>query len=123
MWPYYGLGSGHGGAGVTSAAGNVGEDGVSDALPAGEIGIQRGDHVHALDGDIGDVQGLVVASADHRITHILLQEGHLFGRKVVAIPIGAVTGLVSGVELDLSKRQVQELPSVAVVHPCDLTVR
>ena len=46
--------------------------------------------VHATDGEIGKVEGLVVEPAHGHVTHVLLQEGHLWGRKEVAIPIGAV---------------------------------
>ena len=62
-----------------------------DTLPAGEAGVRGGEHVHAADGDIGQIQGIVIDSGSHQVTHVLLQEGHVFGRKVVAIPIGAVT--------------------------------
>jgi hypothetical protein len=52
-----------------------------DTLPAGEVAIQRDDEVHATDGRIGRVEGLVVDSRNHHATHRLLKEGHLFGRK------------------------------------------
>ena len=51
------------------------------------------------------------------MTHVLLQEGHLWGSKEVAIPIGAVTGVDDGIALSLSKHDVQELPPVAIDHP------
>jgi hypothetical protein len=69
-------------------------------------------HVHAADGDIGQIQGIVIDSASHQVTHVLLQEGHVFGRKVVAIPIGAVTGAgENGIHLGITKQQVKDLPS------------
>jgi sporulation protein YlmC with PRC-barrel domain len=54
---------------------------VQDVVPLGEADVDRGDPVHALDGEIGRVQGLLVDPDDHRVTHVLLQEGHLWGRK------------------------------------------
>ena len=70
--------------------------------------------VHAVDGEIGRVQGFLVNPGDDRVTHVLLQEGHLWGRKKVAIPISAVTGVDdAGVRLSLTKEQVGELPPVA----------
>jgi len=81
-------------------------------LPAGEIAVRGGEHVHAADGDIGQIQGLVIDSGSYHVTHVLLQEGHVLGRKVVAIPIGAVTGLgQDGIQLDITKQQVKDLPS------------
>ena len=61
--------------------------------------VRRGEHVHATDGHIGKVQGLVIDPKSHRVTHVLLQEGHLWGRKEVAIPISAVRGVGDGIRL------------------------
>jgi hypothetical protein len=46
----------------------------------------------------------------HRVTHVLLKEGHFWGRKEVAIPVSAVTGLEYGIRLNLTKKQVEDLP-------------
>jgi hypothetical protein len=35
--------------------------------------MRGGDHVHATDGGIGQVQGLVIDSGSHQITYVLLQ--------------------------------------------------
>jgi sporulation protein YlmC with PRC-barrel domain len=83
-----------------------------DTLPAGEVGVRGGEPVHATDGNIGQIQGLVIDSASSQVTHVLLQEGHVFGRKVVAIPIAAVTGAdENGMQLNITKQQVKDLPS------------
>jgi len=83
-----------------------------DTLPAGEVAVRGGDHVHATDGNIGQIQGLVIDSGSRQVTHVLLQEGHVFGRKIVAIPIGAVTGDgENGIQLRITKQQVKDLPS------------
>ena len=68
--------------------------------------------MHAVDGDIGRVQGLVVDRADHHVTRVLLDEGHLWGQKRVAIPIGSVADVDDGVRLNLAKDQVLDLPSI-----------
>jgi sporulation protein YlmC with PRC-barrel domain len=83
---------------------------LQDTVPLGEADVERGDPVHALDGEIGRVQGLLVDPDDHRVTHVLLQEGHLWGRKNVSIPVSAVTGVENGIRLSLTKRQVEDLP-------------
>ncbi len=49
---------------------------------------------------------------DNRVTHVLLREGHLWGRKEVSIPIGAVTGVENGIRLSITKKQVEDLPPV-----------
>lgn len=116
-WPYFGLG----GAGVgwmgVGALGTVGAEMagpravIRDRIPTGEVDIRRGEPVHATDGEIGRVRGLVV-DADHNVTHVLLDEGHLWGHKRVAIPISAVTSVENGVHVALSKEAVKELPPV-----------
>jgi sporulation protein YlmC with PRC-barrel domain len=101
------------GVGLENASRTV----TSDKVPLGEVEVRRGEHVHATDGDIGQVQGLVIDPRDHHLTHVLLQEGHLWGRKEVAIPMSAVTGVDDGVRLSITKQQVQDLPPVDVDHP------
>jgi sporulation protein YlmC with PRC-barrel domain len=81
------------------------------------VDVRRGEHVHATDGDIGRVQGLVIDPADRHVTHVLLQEGHLWGRKEVAIPISAVIGVEAGIHLSITKQEVHDLPSVDIDHP------
>jgi sporulation protein YlmC with PRC-barrel domain len=83
---------------------------LQDVVPLGEADVARGEPVHALDGEIGRVQGLLVDPDDHRVTHVLLQEGHLWGRKKVSIPVSAVTGVENGIRLSLTKKQVEDLP-------------
>jgi hypothetical protein len=77
-----------------------------DTPPSGEVAVRGGEHVHASDGAIGQIQGLVIDSGSHQVTHVLLQEGHVFGRKVVAIPIGAVTGVnENGIQLNITSNR------------------
>jgi sporulation protein YlmC with PRC-barrel domain len=114
-WPYYGLGSG----GMYGLGGMEGvpQTLTDDIVPYGEVSIRRGDRVHATDGEIGRVEGLVINPGDHRLTHVLLQEGHLWGRKEVAIPIASVTRADVGIRLDITKQEVHDLPSVEVERP------
>ena len=83
---------------------------VQDVVPLGEVDVQRGESVHALDGEIGKVQGFLVDPGDNHVTHVLLQEGHLWGRKEVSIPISAVIGVDAGIRLNITKKQVEDLP-------------
>ena len=85
---------------------------VYETVPVGETDVGPGERVHAIDGEIGRVLGFLVDPDDHRMTHVLLQEGHLWGRKKVAIPVSAVTGVENGIRLNLTKEQVEGLPPV-----------
>jgi sporulation protein YlmC with PRC-barrel domain len=83
-WPYYGAGLGGGVSGSVGMGVGFGESPHSstyDRVPAGDVEVSRGDRVHATDGEIGKVQGLVIDPTDHKVTHVLLDEGHLWGRK------------------------------------------
>ena len=84
---------------------------VQDADPGDEAEVGRGDGVYALDGEIGRVRGFLVNSADDKLTHVLLREGHLWGRKEVAIPISVVLGIDAGIRLSITKKQVEDLPA------------
>jgi sporulation protein YlmC with PRC-barrel domain len=86
-------------------------------VPSGEVDIRPELTVCATDDEIGQVQGLIVEPGGHRITHVLLQEGHMWGRKEVAIPIDAVTKIGTLlIHLSLTKHQVKDLPSVDIDH-------
>jgi sporulation protein YlmC with PRC-barrel domain len=110
-WPYFGL---EGEADPNLALASAVE--TRDKLPAGEIGVRRGETVHASDGEIGKVEGFVVNSTEGHVTHVLLQEGHLWGRKQVAIPIGAVEKIDEGISVNLTKHDIEALPAVGVIE-------
>ena len=110
-WPYFGL-EGAADPNVALASGVE----TRDVLPPGEIGIRRGQTVHASDGEIGRVEGLVVDSVQGHVTHVLLQEGHLWGRKQVAIPVGAVEKIDRDIMVTLTKHESEALPAVGVTE-------
>jgi sporulation protein YlmC with PRC-barrel domain len=113
-WPYYSLGPGLTAVGPEAVPMRV----TYDTIPLGEVEVRRGEHVHATDGSIGRVQGLVIEPQSHHVTHVLLQEGHLWGKKEVAIPIRAVAKVdPDGIHLNTTKQQVQDLPPVDIAHP------
>jgi hypothetical protein len=109
-------GMGMGGTGV-AGLGIGAHERTHDRIPVGEVEVRRGQHVEATDGPIGRIRGLVVDPRDRHVTHVLLDEGHLWGEKRVAIPIGAVTDVRAGIELSLSKDQVRDLPPVELDQP------
>lgn len=115
-WPYYGLGMAGLGEGIGAmGVANMAQPVVRDRIPLGEVQVRRGDKVQATDGAIGSVQGLVIEPSEHHVTHILLQEGHLWVRKQVAIPIGALTSVDDGILLTLTKQEVKDLPSIRLL--------
>jgi len=61
----------------------------------------------------------VIDPSDHLVTHVLLQEGHLWGRQEVAIPISAISDFGTDIRLSITKSEVQELPSVDLLGSDD----
>jgi PRC-barrel domain len=122
--PYFGLGMGGMGlgmgaagmAGMDLAGAAAGPEAVTyDKVPLGDVEVRRGQPVITTDGPAGRVRGLVIDKSDHHVTHVLLEEGHLWGEKEVAIPISAVTNIdAEGAHLNLSKSDVRDLPPVDV---------
>jgi sporulation protein YlmC with PRC-barrel domain len=86
-----------------------------DRVPKGAVEVRRASAVISADGhSLGEVDGFVV-DADEHITHFVLERGHLWGRKEVTIPIGAVARVESdAVHVALSKDEVGALPAVRV---------
>ena len=112
-WPYYGLGGAMGGMGMGGIEMATPMVIVDDRVPAGEVEVRRGEHVHATDGNIGRVRGLVIDPNDHHVTHLLLEQGHLWGKREITIPIGAVKDVsADGVRLNLTQDEVRALPPV-----------
>jgi sporulation protein YlmC with PRC-barrel domain len=112
-----GLGGSASGMGIGMGLGHQQPILVEHAVPLGETEVERHEGVHASDGEIGRVEGFVVDRASHQVTHILLQEGHLWGRKEVAIPVSAVASVDDGIRLSITKKQVEDLPPLGEAHP------
>jgi sporulation protein YlmC with PRC-barrel domain len=103
------------GSAVMGYGTDFGDSGVTyDRIPKGDVEIRRASTVAATDADfLGKVDGFVVD--DEHITHFVLERGHLWGKREITIPIGAVANVKSdAITLNLSKSQVEDLPSVRV---------
>ena len=85
-----------------------------DRVPKGEAEIRRTSAVVSADDQhLGTVEALIVDGDE--ITHFVLERGHLWGRRDVTIPIGAVAKVESDtVTLRISKDEVGDLPTVRV---------
>ena len=88
------------------------DENMSNTLPSGHLAVRGDQHVHSTDGEIGKIRAVTVEAGSHRATHILLQEGHLWGKREVAIPWDSVTSLDGGVHLSLTSEEIKELPAV-----------
>ena len=88
---------------------------IYDRIPKDEVEIRRSSDVYSADEHhLGKVDGFLVDGEAH-ITHLILERGHLWGKRDVTIPIGAVANVETDqVTLGLIKDQVGDLPSVRV---------
>jgi hypothetical protein len=86
-----------------------------DRVPKGEVEIRRASGVYSAEGHhLGHVDGFLV-DRDDQITHLVLEQGHLWGRREVTIPIGAVAKVeTDDVTLSLTKDEVGSLPEMSV---------
>jgi sporulation protein YlmC with PRC-barrel domain len=82
-----------------------------DVIPEAEVAERQGGHVHATDGDVGLLRALRIDPASRQVTYVLVRGGHLLARKDVAIPFSSVTGFEDGIQLNLTRQQVHDLPA------------
>jgi sporulation protein YlmC with PRC-barrel domain len=86
-----------------------------DRIPKGEVEVRRMSAVESADGHrLGHVDGFLLDDGQH-ITDIVLQRGHLWGKRDVTIPIGSVAEVrTDTVIVELSRDEVGALPAKRV---------
>ena len=81
--------------------------------PPKEIAVEPGMDVEATDGHVGKVDQLLIDRETHRITHVVMREGHLWGKKVIPIPLTAIDQVLAPIIfLRLSRDEVAKLPEI-----------
>jgi hypothetical protein len=81
-------------------------------IPLGELALSRGTRVEATDGYVGKIDEFVVNPENDYITHLVMREGHLWGKKDVIIPLSAMGNKHDDtVYLKLDKHQIEALPT------------
>ncbi|MCL4560135.1 MAG: PRC-barrel domain-containing protein [Chloroflexi bacterium] len=84
----------------------------SRQIPLGELAVQRGTRVEATDGFVGKVDEFVINPENGHITHMVMREGHLWGKKDIIIPLSAMGDTHDDtVFLKLDKHQIESLPT------------
>ena len=85
-----------------------------ERVPFGELALRRGADIEASDGHVGKLGELLV-DEEGRITHVVIMEGHLWGRREVAVPVSMVEDAAEDlVRLRVDRTAVGELPAVPV---------
>lgn len=84
-------------------------------VPPGELAVRRGTKVEATDGHVGQVDEFLVDPANDHITHLILREGHLWGKRDVTIPVSAIDRMEEDtVYLTIDKQSIEKLPTIPV---------
>ena len=79
------------------------------------MALTSGMEIEASDGKVGKLDELVLDPNSGDITHLQMREGHLWGKKDVAIPMADVEFIESEtIYLKLDKAGVKALPAVKV---------
>ena len=78
-----------------------------DRVPKGEIELRHASSVYSADGHhLGSVDSVVVDDGD-RLTHLLLERGHLWWKREVALPASAISKFESDMlTLGVTKREL-----------------
>jgi sporulation protein YlmC with PRC-barrel domain len=109
-------GEGPGGPGMWGTPSTVGAMATKveeEAVPAGEVAIHYGMAVKAESQKVGQVDELVIDPDSGEVTHLLMREGHLWGKKDVTLPLSAIGAVdVDEVLLKIDKEAIRALPAV-----------
>jgi sporulation protein YlmC with PRC-barrel domain len=84
-----------------------------DRVPKGEVELRHASSVYSADGHhVGRVDGVGVDESTYKITELLLDRGHLWWRREIAIPIDSVEKIETDtVTLGGPKSALRALPS------------
>jgi sporulation protein YlmC with PRC-barrel domain len=86
-----------------------------ERVPPGELAVRRGSRVRATDGDVGQVDEFLVDRETEQVTHLVLREGHLWGKRDVLVPVSEIGQIDEDrVYLTLTKEEVASLPTIPV---------
>ncbi|MBL7204636.1 MAG: PRC-barrel domain-containing protein [Desulfobacteraceae bacterium] len=84
-----------------------------EAVPAGGLIVHKGAKVFATDGHAGKVDDFLVEKKTGRITHLILLEGHLWGKKDISVPVNQIDRYEDGnIYLKIDKSGVEALPVI-----------
>ena len=87
----------------------------AENIPADELALHSGMQVEANDGKLGKLDELVLDPKSGEVTHLLIREGYLWGKKDVAIPVSSIDySDGKSIYLNIDSATVKALPAVPV---------
>jgi hypothetical protein len=86
-------------------------------IPPGQLAVRRGAQVRATDGPVGKIDEFIVDPETCYITHLVMREGNLLGKKNVTIPVSVIDRIDEKiVQLNISRDQVAQMPKIRVIR-------
>jgi uncharacterized membrane protein len=86
-----------------------------ERIPMGELAVRRGAVIEATDGYVGRLGEFLLDPESGQVTHLVMQEGHGFGKHEITLPISAIDQtLENTIYLKLDKSGVAQLPSIPI---------
>jgi sporulation protein YlmC with PRC-barrel domain len=96
----------------------------NEPIPEDELAIRRGAQVEATDGHVGRVDEFLINPDNDLITHLVLREGHLWGKKDVVIPVSQIDRFEDNtVHLKLDKSEIEALPTIPINRLSDKKIK
>jgi sporulation protein YlmC with PRC-barrel domain len=112
VWPYASVDDMTFGAPMPAAFVQVEE------VPGAGVAVHVGAHVEATDGRVGKVDEFLVDRRSSEITHVVLHQGHLWGKRSIGVPVSAIDHIADDiVYLKLDKAALEELPELPKQQP------
>jgi hypothetical protein len=85
-----------------------------EIVPPGAVAVHRYTRVQVSDGLAGQVDAFLTTLRSGTISHLVLREGHLWGRHEITIPVSAIVGFDEDtIRLGLKKQDIATLPAMA----------
>jgi uncharacterized membrane protein/sporulation protein YlmC with PRC-barrel domain len=82
-------------------------------IPAGQQPVRQGTKVVATDGEVGQVDDLILDPATGVVTHFVLRKGHRWGQKDVIMPVSMVKSVeAETVYLSLDRETIQAMLAI-----------
>jgi uncharacterized membrane protein/sporulation protein YlmC with PRC-barrel domain len=84
-----------------------------EKVPQGELAVRRGALIQATDGYVGRLSEFLVDPESGEVTHMILEEGYLWGKQEVTIPVSTIDRTADNIIfLKLDQEEVEYLPTI-----------
>jgi sporulation protein YlmC with PRC-barrel domain len=86
---------------------------MQEHIPENELAIHQEARVEATDGDVGQVDELIIDPETNVISHLVLRQGHFWGKRDITVPVDQIDHVEDDVVyLKLDKKAIGQLPSI-----------